>query len=204
MAHQSTSLVLNDPLPSDDMREWLMRLFGYQVEPAIGIFFHFERTFERGFGVTVHSFWSPFHVEVDIRLVCDHIVGTYVTVSAPEADMVNLIVEELARHLRIVSMPELIEDARRDGDVRAFLRLGLGVRGAMSEEAAEIIRDGLTSNDAVRRKAATMAAGLGDWPELIAPLRAALALETMEEVQRVIRFALDVRASEHAVPEVRP
>jgi hypothetical protein len=190
MAVASNSLVLRGSTPCEELRAKL-ELDVRPLKDTLDLFFVYEQRLERAPGVVADVWWDPVFPDVDVRLVCDDVIATqYVNVTDPDPARRRRILEELEKRLDVVSLPELIEDARRTCDERTCLRLALGVREDFDPIVRDVLCDGLASADAERRRAASQAIALLAWPELAAAVRAAHETERDPAIGSILELAL--------------
>jgi hypothetical protein len=190
MPLQSNSIVLRDAPPCESLRTRLDDVL-LEVKPQIGLFFFYKGRIDRAPGVVVHQFFDPARTEVDVRLVCDDVLGArYVNVTGPDPVVRSAILDALAQHFDTVPVEELREAAQRAGDERSWLLLALGIRTPFDEPTSRLISEAMVSPDVERRRSAAEAAAMLVWPELDGMLSQALARETDADVRQLLRLAL--------------
>lgn len=196
MKRVSRSIILRDRLPCSDSQQKLETILrGFK--DVLNLFFVYERKLERTPGVVVHVWWEPQNPKLDVRLVCDEVLGAhYVNVTAPQADQQRSILDALSSQLEVVPLAELQERARRENSDSAWVLLTLGVREDFDEGTYDLIKDALESPTRARRRAAAHAAALLAWPQLDQVVRDALAKEQDAELRAVLEVAArETRAS---------
>lgn len=186
MKRVSRSIVLRDGPSCGELQQTLETILR-SFKETLDLFFLHEKKIERAAGVVVHIWWEPQNPALDVRLVCDDVLGAkYVNVTAPDGEQLRRVLDALSFRLEVVPVAELQDRAHRDNSDAAWVQLALGVREDFDEETFRAIKDALESPIAARRRAAAQAAAVLGWPQLRQALRDALAREEDVAVRAVL------------------
>jgi hypothetical protein len=182
--------VLRDRSSCSDLQQRLeVILRGFKDE--LNLFFLYESAIERAAGVMVHVWWEPQNPALDVRLVCDEVLGaTYVNVTAPDASQQSRVLDALSSRLEFVPLAELQDRARQAHSDAAWILLALGVREDFDEATYDLIKDALESPTPPRRRAAGHAAAVLAWPQFAQLMRDALSREEDAETRAVLEIAV--------------
>jgi hypothetical protein len=158
--------------------------------------FLYDRCEQRWDGVTEHTWVERTTPPGDggsaVGFVDDREVpARYVWVAGPDAELVELLWNYLRLRLPVFDAEDLKREAEDfERDRGALQRLAFGLNEVYDEAAASIIARALQSEQRSVRDSAQDAALLVKWPELLAPLRAALARESTEKGRRSLEYVI--------------
>lgn len=130
-----------------------------------------------------------------LRLVDDFsIPAQYIDISVPTRELSDLILSVLKKHVPILTVQELKENARRARDdpekASAYAHLGLGAQGEYDKEVQEILEFALLNESAKIRTSATLSIFLLKWPQFRSALERAIVAEEDMDLRAKMAHAL--------------
>lgn len=153
---------------------------------------HDETLEDEESGITTAIWRDPARQEFEVRLVFDEGVPMiYLCIVPDDRSEVESLIQDIAQRFEFYDPNEIRVSAISNlSDVAAWTSLAISLSGAYDREIESVMRTQLSSNDPDQLSAAAMAASLLQWPELAAPLGAALARSIPENLRPALFVAL--------------
>jgi hypothetical protein len=200
MSLTTKSIILRTPPPDNTLRDDVERAV-QDLNQKHHLEFEYSGVVEHSPGLPVHIWREATHPGVEVRLVLDDVANLrYLSVRSPSRDLDSLqgtLLSELMSRFDVLTLTELREEVRKSRiDQHAWTQLALGLGSTFDEEAAQLVRAALESQDVAERRLAAEAAALLQWPQLTESLTAALDQEPDESLKQMLELAVLVSSAQ--------